>query len=160
MGALGGGFFAALLKPFERVLANRLQHAKPRFVVSLLTLLNQALVHQRGHQVEDVCTEIIFRIADSLGSFQRASAPKDTEPAQEFLLCFCEQPIAPVDSVTQRLLALGKIAGSSGQKLEAALESSEDSAERKHFYPGRCQFDCQRKTIHPRTNLSDDWGIL
>src|SRR5205823_12442259 len=61
----------AVAEALEAVLANRLEHSKTRFVVALFGLLDQALVHQRGHDVEDFRPQIIARVAYGFRSFQR-----------------------------------------------------------------------------------------
>jgi hypothetical protein len=50
--------FACPIELFQRVLAQGLQHREARLAIAAFTLLNEALVDQRGHTVEDVETEV------------------------------------------------------------------------------------------------------
>src|SRR5579883_3608572 len=99
MSTLGGLLLSAFAQPFERILADGLQHPKACLVFTMLHGLDEAFVQQRRHEFERVRPEIAPRVAYRLGRFECAAAPKDTEPSKQFLLGFIQQSIAPVDGV-------------------------------------------------------------
>src|SRR4030081_3868545 len=74
MSAQGCLLLTAIAEALQAVLPNSLQHPKTRFAVALVGLLDQALVNQGGHHVEDFRPEIISRGAYGFRGFQRAAA--------------------------------------------------------------------------------------
>ena len=83
---------AGLVQPFERILADRLEHP-----VALGREADQALLDQRLQRVD-------VGAADLLGRVQGAAAGEDREGADDALLFLGKQVVAPVDRRPQRLL--------------------------------------------------------
>src|ERR1041385_6707632 len=55
---------SAVAEALQAILPNCFEHPKTGFVLAVLGLLDQALVEQGGHHVEDFGSEIVTRIAD------------------------------------------------------------------------------------------------
>src|ERR1019366_6585054 len=53
----------AVAEALQAVLPDSLEHPETRFIVAFVGLLDQALVNQRGHHIEDFGPEIIARVA-------------------------------------------------------------------------------------------------
>ncbi len=97
--------------------------------------------------------------ADSGGGLKRTASHKDGEPAEEALLLFCQQVIAPLEGVAQRLLAGGQIACATGEDIQAAREAFEQRLWREQFDTSCRQLNGQWQTVQPRTDLGDGASI-
>src|SRR5205085_584533 len=64
----------AVAEALHAILANSFEHSKTRFIIALVGLLDQTLVDQGGHHVEDFRSKIVARIAYGFRGFQRAAA--------------------------------------------------------------------------------------
>src|SRR5450759_4519139 len=73
MSAPRGLLLPAVAEALQAILPNRFEHAKTRLAVSFLGLLDQTLVDQGGHYVEDFRSEVVARIAYGFRSLQRAT---------------------------------------------------------------------------------------
>src|SRR6516164_7978994 len=52
----------------QAIFPNSFEHPKTRFIAALVGLLDQVLVNQGGHHVEDIRPEVIARVAYGFGS--------------------------------------------------------------------------------------------
>ena len=112
--------------------------------VEAFTLLDKALVDQRGDAIEDVETEVTGGIANPLGGLKRAAADEDAEPTKEHLLLGREQIVAPGDRRAQGPLALRCVAGAVRQQPQSVIEASQHRLRREHFASRGSELDRQR----------------
>src|SRR5579862_1177459 len=75
MGAASGKLFAAFYETLQGVLPDHEQHEEA-VGGGASQLLDQALIHHRGHAIEHINAKVAFRIAHCFDSFQRATAGK------------------------------------------------------------------------------------
>ncbi len=155
MGALGQRLLAAGLQLFQSVLANGLQHHESGFTPRRLDLLHQALVHHRRHAVEQVQAQIAFGIAHRFHAFQRASAHEHRQSSEELLLGGIQQIVAPIDGSAKGLLPQRQVSGSARQQVQSARQACPHGRRRKNLDPGGGQFDGERQTIEPDTDVGD-----
>ena len=73
-------------KHLQRKLAQGLQHQETWLLCLLLTLVDEAVIQQRGQRVQDVRVPSACPLAKRLGSLHRPAAHKDREPPEERLL--------------------------------------------------------------------------
>ena len=71
---------ATLFEPFSAVFPDGLEHGEARLGVSGSRLAQQAFVNQRGYGIEQIDPQILVCVADGLGGFERAAAPKEPRP--------------------------------------------------------------------------------
>ena len=102
---------AGVLEPIVRVLADRLQHAKP---VVLAVHLHERLVNERLQFVDDHLARVS---ADGFGVHEGAPAGEDGHAPEQTLLRVRQQRVAPVNRRAQRLLPLGSVARAGGEEL-------------------------------------------
>ena len=145
----GRGFFSARGQTLARIFPNCLQHSEAGFIVWLFDALYQILIDERRKSFEQIDAEIETGIADCFGSIKRATADEDGKPPKQFLLRFIEEVVTPIDGVAQSLLALGKIERTSRQQLQPISEAIENGSWREDPGSCSCQFNGQRKPIHP-----------
>ena len=105
MGNLRQLSLAALRQPLQRVLTDGLQHTTARLTVVHRRALDQALVQQSVHPIQNADCERSDGDRDLLGGLQCPAASEDREPPQQELLTHVEQGIAPVDRGAQGALA-------------------------------------------------------
>ena len=87
--------------------------------------------------------------------------PTKTESAAEQpLLRFVEQVVAPGDRAAQRLLAFGQIARAAGEDLQAALQSSQHRRGRQRLDARRRQLDGQRQPVEAIADLGNRARVL
>ena len=134
--------------------------AHAHFAVELIAELDHALVHERLDAVDDVDAEIVLRVGHGLGRLERAPADEDRDPAEQPLLRFVEQVVAPGDRAPQRLLAFGQIARAAGQDLQPALESSQHRRGRQRLDARRRQLEGQRQPVEAVADLGNGPRIL
>ncbi len=107
----------------QPILTNRLQHHEAWLLSRfLLHALQQALIDERGHRVQDHFCSLAQFSADGLSCLQCAAAGKDGEPPEELPLLGVQQLVAPLDSVAQGLLPLRHIARTARQYLQALAQ--------------------------------------
>src|SRR5208282_3165909 len=111
MGSASRRFIVALREAFESVLPDGGEHKEARFLIDLLHLLRQALVHQRSHAVEYVQAQIGLDVAHGFHAFQRAATCKHGKPPKERLFSAVEEAVTPVHGVAKGLLPRWQIAG-------------------------------------------------
>ena len=138
------------------VLANRFQHPVPgpgamRFVH------HDGLVHQPGHQVDDVGR---LDMAAGAYGFEVAAAGEHGEAGPQRLLRFRAQPVTPVDGRPQRLLAGQRRAAPAGQEPEPVIKPVDDLLDGERSYPYRGQFDGQRNAVKPLAQTCDRAAVL
>ena len=142
-----------------RVLVDHLQHAKARLTaIALLTLLYQALIHQRREPFEYLeiqWVRALGRGADRLDRLQRRAPREHRQAAEERALGRGEQVLAPGDGRPHRLLPLLQVACPSRQQLEAVGEAGEQRLGRQQLDPRGRQLDRQRQAIQLGADLGD-----
>src|SRR5438067_6692921 len=130
-----------LVKPLDRVLADRLQH--PEAVA--LADANQALVDERLERVK-IC------VADCFRRLERAAAREDGEPSEELLLVLGQQLVAPLDRRAQRLLA--RVDGAAGlEQIQPLREPLDELFGREDSDARRRQLERERQVLEPRAEL-------
>ena len=125
---------SGLLQSFERELADRLQHPE-----ALPRVAEKALVDQRLQRVQ-------VGICDNCCGFERAAAGEHREPGKEPPLLFAEEPVAPFDRRSQRLLPRLGIAAAFEQ-IEPLRKALQDLGRGEHARPGRRQLDRERQVV-------------
>src|SRR5436305_1168182 len=97
------------------ILAGHLQHAKAGLLSLPWHLVQQALIDEGGHPIQDArrpgSASVSRRTTDGCCCLQGAATNEDGELAQEPLLPGVEQVIAPGKRLAQRLLAYGRVLG-------------------------------------------------
>ena len=121
-------------EPFERVLADRLEHPEP-----LPGVAKKALVHEALERVE-------IGTGDRLGCVQRAPAGEYCEAGEELLLVVGEKLVAPVDRGAQGLLARVAVAPTS-EEVEAFRKALEDLCGGKNGDASGCELDRERQIV-------------
>src|SRR5205085_10199289 len=96
---------ARLAEPFERELADCLEHPVALLADSSGAAAEQALVEQGGERVE-------IGLTDELRRLERAAAAEHSEARAECLLVLVEQVVRPGDRRAERQMALLGVAGS------------------------------------------------
>ncbi len=94
-------------------------------------------------------------LAYHLGSLEGAAANEDGEPAEEALFRFCQQVVAPLQRVAQRLLAHGQVACATGEDIQTMGKAMEQSLRWEQLAPGSGQFERQRQAIQAHADLCD-----
>lgn len=111
-----------LLELLEGELPDRLQHREA--LALSLHCSHEALVHQGGETVQDICCEIA-PVTHLLGGLEAPTSGKHTEATEEPLLFWGQEAVAPCDRSPEGPLALGCIPSPRGQQLEAVAEAGE-----------------------------------
>ena len=155
-----GAVLAARHQSFERVLPDRLHHRQTGLAVGMLAQLQQALVDQRFDAVDDVDTQILFRVGHGLGGLERAAADEDRQAAEQPLFGLAEQVVAPGNRRAQRLLTRRQIPRAAGQDLETALQPPQHRRRRQRLDAGRRQLDGQGQTVQPVADLGNRAPVL
>src|SRR5215831_146282 len=91
------------------ILARGFQHTKARFGSLLFRLMQQVVIDERGHLLEDVSGSLAWLIArggtNGLSGLQGPAPREDGEVAEDPLLSRGQQGIGPSQRISQRLLA-------------------------------------------------------
>src|SRR5215210_4279812 len=104
-----------LFQPFERILADRLEHAEPRLAVGVFASSNQALGGERFQAIQNVDAETA-RITDGLGGPHRPPAHEDREATEQAAFALVQEVVTPGDGVAERLLAGRQVARATCQQ--------------------------------------------
>ena len=112
---------AARFEQVERIGADALQHRKAGLPVGLLFLTEQVAVDQRGEPGQEP-----LAAAHRLHRLEGGAADEDAQTREERLLVPSEQPVAPVDRRTQRLLPYGQVSPAADEEIESLLEPREE----------------------------------
>src|SRR4029078_10286776 len=96
------------------VLANDLEHP-----VTLVRIRDEAFVDERLQRVEIGATDL-------LAGVQCPASAKGSQSGERVFLVGGQQVVAPIDSRAERLLALGQVARTAGQKCEPLLQARQD----------------------------------
>src|SRR5215813_9598411 len=91
--------FSLSLETFPPKLAEYFEHDKPGLATFPLRLLDQVLVEQGCSTLKHRGSLIAARLAHRFGSFKRAAAHEDREPAEEALFLPTQQVVAPLQRV-------------------------------------------------------------
>ncbi len=145
-----------LRQALRGVIADRLQHEEPRLAVIRLDLPHEALVHERSHAVEGV---EVAAGGDRLRRLEREPAAEHREPAEEPLLGFVEQVVAPGDRAAERLLALREVARAAREQLERLPQARQDRLGLEELHARRRELDRERKPVEPVGDLRDRRGV-
>ena len=145
------------LQPFERVLANDVQHPEAR-LAAFLALLHQALIHQPAQPVQQIQLERrrpLGRDADRLGRLQRAAADEDRQTAKE-------QRSAGVSRSSLQAMVARIVCWRSSRSRAPPVSSWSLAGEpgqqrlgRQQLHAGGRQLDRQRQPVQPRAYLGD-----
>ena len=141
------------------VLPDRAEHDEAR-LRRPFDLLQQALVHDGRHPVENVHAQISARVADGLRGFQRASPDEDGKPAEETLLRLVQEAVAPVHRGAQRLLPFGKVPRATGEQLQAAFQAGPHRRRGEQLDAGRGELDRQRQAVQTVADLGDGGRVF
>src|SRR6516225_3616152 len=101
MPGFGSVELASGCKPFEAVLADRLEHMETSIPRRRLDSSDEALVNQRGQTFNNVNVTVSTH---HLGRFQRKAAAKDGQMSEQPLLLRGQQLVAPRDRRVQRFM--------------------------------------------------------
>src|SRR5713101_3617158 len=153
MSMLGCLHLPAGCQALQPKLADRLQQPKARLSTLLLCPLQQALIQQGRDPVQDVCRDVTKRSADGFHCRKLAAPHKDGESAEQALLLWSEQAIAPLKRVAQRLLPCRYIASLTRQGGQSMLQSCQQGLRREQVEASRCQLDGQGQPVETSTNL-------
>jgi hypothetical protein len=96
-------------------------------------------------------------VADLLGSLERASASEDGQASEEPLLLVQEEVVAPLDRRPQRALALGRIAGATGQERQALVEALEHLGRGHRLYACSRELERERQIVEAGADLGDSF---
>jgi hypothetical protein len=100
-------------QPVAGELSNRFEHGEAERAVWLLHRLDQMVIYQRRHSVENVEAQIVA--FDGFRCFESPPTGQDSEAAKKRLLDRAQQVIAPRDRVTQSTLPNRGVMISGGQ---------------------------------------------
>jgi hypothetical protein len=100
----------------EGELAHRLQHREARLALEIIDEAHQVVVNQRREAVKDVNPDIAGCLTYGCGRVHGEPADEDPQAPEERLHFHGEQPVTPSDRVTHRLLAGGRVAGTSAEQ--------------------------------------------
>ena len=145
---------AILREPFEGELADRLEEQEARFAVGCLLPSDEALLDEGRQRLEGIEAKI-RRPADSLGRFERPAADEHAETPEEHLEIRCEEGVAPVDRLAQRLLASRQVARSAAEEGESAAQPAEDRLGAEEARLRRRELDRQRQPVETNDDLGD-----
>ena len=84
-----------------------------------------------------------------LGRVERKPADEDRESPEQRLLRRGKEIVRPGDSVAQRVLAGGLVAGATGEQGETMFQAVEQGGHREQLCAGRRQFQRERKSVQP-----------
>ncbi|CAH0327825.1 hypothetical protein SRABI128_06500 [Microbacterium sp. Bi128] len=113
---------------------------------------HQRLVHQLGQQVEQFDLLEGRVSADCCHSVEGETTREHRQPAQQNLLRFGEQFVAPFQGATQRLVPCDA-AGSPAEHGQSIAQSLDDLGGFEYGRPGRGQFEGQRHPVEPSAQL-------
>src|SRR5215207_7298973 len=99
---------------------DRFQDDKTRFSTEHLTLLDEALIKERGESVKNVNGKLFATYG--LYRFQRAASAKDGQPREQHLFALIQQIVAPVKRAAERPLAGGQVTRTAGERAQAAIQ--------------------------------------
>lgn len=137
---------AGSFEPPQGVLAHRLQQTVASPPV-LLVDLDPGRVHQTGEQAEHFPWSNSAVGTDDLSGLQTPAADEHRQPAEDDLVSWLQQPVAPVDRGPYRLLATRRRSAAADQQRDRVVQPLEDLLEAQHPHPRRGQFERQG---HPR----------
>ena len=148
---------AALLQPFERVLADRLQHPEAGLAAGHRLRPQQVVVQQRldagGHVEREVPR-------NRLRALEAEAPDEDAEAREQCLLLRAEEVVAPFDRSAQRPVPLGQAgAGLRLQVLEPPFEALENVVRREQLDARGSELECQREPVEADTQLGDGAGV-
>ena len=149
MACLEEGGLAAGRELFRGVLADRVQEPEPRLAAGHLLGLDEALVEQGHHPVDDVAADLRRRPADRLRRLEVEAAGEHRQAVEQPLGVLVEDVVAPGDRGAQGLLARRQVARAGGQQVELVLEPAEDRLGRQELDPRGGQLDRQRHAVEP-----------
>ncbi len=155
MGVAHGDELAGCLELIERVLTNRLEHAKPGLGAIGLIADHQALRHERVQPVQRV-----GGVGDRLGSLERPPAAEDRHTAKQGRGRRIKELVAPLDGGAQRLLALGSVPRPAGQQAQAMVEAQADRLRGEHAQPRRRELDRQGEPVEGRADFGDRIDVV
>ncbi len=134
-----------------RILAHGLEHPEAARAARLLDL-HEALVGERGHEVERLPLFDALAAADLDGGDHRRAPGEDGEPAEERALVFVEEVVAPVDQRAQRLVPRQRGARASGEKPQSLVEAPADFLDGHRAHACRSEFDRERDAVELRAD--------
>ena len=144
---------AGIRELFEPIFPNRFQHAESWRPAGGMGWDHKRAVHQGGNEVEHLmCRQTGIR-PGRLCRFQRKATDEWGKPAQQGLLIWPEQAVAPGDRVAHRALPSWLIAAPTTEERQVPLLLASDRRDRQHIHPGRGQFDRQRNSVKLPANL-------
>ncbi len=146
---------AARVELLQRVLAHGLEHREAQLVRRRVDLLDQALVDERRHPVEDRQAGVLAGIAHRLGGLEGAGAGEHREAAEQALLGVAQQLVAPVDRLAQRLLPHRQVGAAAGEQGQPPFEAAEHLRRREDADPRRRQLDGERQPVEAGADLRD-----
>ena len=108
---------------------------------------DEALVGQRIKPVDHRDRQVAGRVDDILGHLRGPAAAEHGQSPEDRLLVRRQQVVAPVDGPAQRPLPLRQVPGTTGQQIQAALETIEDGRRSERAHPRGGQFDGQGQAL-------------
>src|SRR5205807_2237982 len=106
----------------QRIFANRFEHQESQIPCRLVNLLDQALIHDRSHPIEQVKFKVVFRVAHSFHCFQSTPANENRKPSEKLLLGSVQKVVTPVHCATKSLLPCRQVPRTAGQELQATRQ--------------------------------------
>ena len=141
-----------VMQLLERVLADGVEHSIARLPCRAGLGDHQRFVDEPGQRRKYVAGGAV---RDTLGGRQLEPAGEHRELDEEVLLFGTEQPIAPVDSGAQRLVARQRRAAASCQQPEAVVKSQQDVIEGQDAREAGRKLDRQRDAFQASADLRD-----
>jgi hypothetical protein len=131
------------------ILADCLQHGKPRLTVRPLSVPEQALIHKCGKPFEAL---VLGALGNGRGPRDRPAINKHREVTKEPLLRIGEQRVAPLDGAAKGLLTRRQIAQTAAQQLKPLIEPRQERGGGEEAHVHCRELDRQRQPVETRTD--------
>ena len=146
------GLVAFVAEELEGVLADRLEQAEAWHVVEI------GSADEVG--VDESCERVQVRGADLLRGFERGATGKDGKPGEHGALGRCQEPDAPIERLSERLLSRRKIARATGEDGKPVAQPLTQRRQRQGAHAARGQLNRQREPIDSCADVGDRGLIL
>ena len=150
---------SAFYEALPGILPDGLEQSVAKARVALLDS-DQALIDERGQEIEHLAIFDLVAGADPLRRLERPPTGKYRKPPHQELLVVLQEVVTPVDHRAQRLLARERRARSSSQEAEAMIQPAIDLFDGERSHPRRRQLDRQRDPIEPMADGNERRGVL
>ena len=148
-----------LVQPLGRVVADRPEHREPPVTV-LVEAPDEALVDEGDEAIEHRgAVEAVEPGGDRLHRVD-ACGVEDREEPEDRPLVVVEQPLAPLDRASQRLLARREIAGARTQYADVLAEPVPELVRREQREARGRELDRERQAVEPAADLGDGRGVV